>query len=1129
VASNFQFLESQWVDLFNDTKQVESYALPDPRTACFHARRTVEKTVQWLFQHDPEYGRPYDTKLAALLAHESFQTHVPASVISKARYIQKLGNVAVHSGKPIKQYDAVNATKELFHIMFWFARTYSSGSTVADVTFDQGLLPTPSKDDDQQTKAALKALNDELEKKNKELELERLAKGEIDAELVKLREQVAEAKKNNSKVNDTHDYSEADTRKHIIDLLLKEAGWKLDHPNDIEYPVTGMPISDKNPKGNGFVDYVLWGDDGLPLAVVEAKRTTIDPKQGRQQAKLYADCLEQMKGQRPIIFYTNGYDTYLWDDDNYPPRSVQGFYSKDELQLVIQRRTTKKNPADVPINQEIAGRHYQLRAIRNITEHYNSGHRRSLLVMATGTGKTRVAIALTDLVMRCNMAKRILFLADRTSLVRQAVKNFKKHLPSSNPINLLEDKEAGNSRVVVSTYHTMMRLIDETTSAGEKKFSVGHFDLIIIDEAHRSIYQKFGAIFDYFDGLLLGLTATPKDEVDHNTYGMFNLESGVPTDVYELEDAVTEGYLVPPIPITVPMKFNREGIKYSDLSEEEKTRWDALEWEDEQFPDDYIDPSALNQWLFNIDTVDKVLEHLMGNGIKVKGGDRIGKTVIFAKNHKHADFICERFDANYPHLKGSFTRVIDNYEKYAQSLIDEFSKKESVPHIAISVDMLDCGIDIPEIVNLVFFKVVRSKTKFIQMIGRGTRLCPDLFALGKDKQKFYIFDFCENFEFFNTPNPPKEPPAQDSIGKKLFKFRLELKSEYQEANGDDGHITELNQSLTDLLHTTVHSMNLDNFIVRRKRRYVEKFQKRSAWNELSHTDVAELAEHVAELPDQLDEEDITAKFFDSTMLRLQLSVLRSENTYESLKTKVMAIAKELSKKDTVPMVRKHLELIHDLLEDEYWNDIHVHTLEQVRVKLRDLVKFIDKESMPDFTVDFEDQIGEGVEVKLDGFSVGFNADQYRKKVEQYIKDHEDFQVVQKIKNAVPLTASDLEQLEAFLFDADVTGSKEDFEKAYGKLGNLAEFIRSLVGLDRDAAKKLFNSFLDESTFNATQIHFINFIIDYLTINGAMKPELLFEAPFTDIHHEGVAGVFGDGQGRELIELIETVNQSVLVG
>ncbi|MGT2430949.1 DEAD/DEAH box helicase family protein [Cupriavidus basilensis] len=704
--SNFSFLQAEWAFLHEAAHRAERAVHSDPRTACFYARRGLELAVAWLYAHDKAFKQPYQDTLSAFIFEPSFRAQVGDALFTKAKLIKDLGNLAVHGNKKMLEADALSANRELFHFCYWVARNYGRTARPAPgLAFAPGLIPKAS-DTPALTQPQLQKLSDELVDRNEALATLRNEKAELDAELQRLRAEVAVAKKANALEPDTHDYSEAETRKTYIDLLLREAGWALNPAKNFEIEVTGMP----NNEGKGYVDYVLWGDDGKPLMLVEAKRTTRDPKVGQQQAKLYADCLEEAHGQRPIIFYSNGYEHWLWDDKSYPPRAVQGFFKKQELELLIQRRSSRKKLAEAVINPAIIERYYQNRAVRRVGETLEvDNQRKSLLVMATGSGKTRTVIALADVLMRSNWAKRVLFLADRVALVNQAVNAFKTHLPDAAPVNLVTEKNT-EGRVYVSTYPTMMGLIDEAQD-GQRRFGVGHFDLIVIDEAHRSVYQKYRAIFNYFDSLLVGLTATPKDEIDKNTYGLFDLESGVPTDAYTLEQAIADGHLVEPIPISVPMKFQREGIRYSDLSDDEKEQWDALDWNDEGTIPDEVDPAELNQWLFNTDTVDKVLELLMTKGHKVAGGDRLGKTIIFAKNNAHAEFIAERFNINYPQHKGHFARVVTYKTEYAQSLIDDFSKKDKMPHIAISVDMLDTGIDVPEVVNLVFFKMVRSKTK----------------------------------------------------------------------------------------------------------------------------------------------------------------------------------------------------------------------------------------------------------------------------------------------------------------------------------------------------------------------------------------------------------------------------------
>jgi type I restriction enzyme, R subunit len=524
---HFAFLQTEWPTVFESAAKAEEAVYGDPRTACFYARRSLELTIAWLFKHDPSLKLPYQDNLSALIHEPTFKTLVGEAIFSKARVITKLGNQAVHSHRPIQQFDALTAVRELFHVGFWLARTYSrGGKPQPGLTFDADMLPKTATIP-KNTMDQLLRLESELRSRDEKLSTLLADKTSLDEELKRLRIEAAAARKAAADQPDAHDYSEAATRDYFIDLLLKEAGWPLDQERDREFSVTGMP----NNQGIGFVDYVLWGDDGKPLALVEAKRTRRDPRVGQQQAKLYADCLEAQFGRRPVIFYSNGYENWLWDDTGYPPRQVQGFYKKAELELLIQRRSSRKSLAQAEINGSIVERFYQTRAIRRIAEAFEQDRdRKALVVMATGAGKTRTVIALIDLLMRCNWAKRILFLADRVALVNQAVNAFKNHLPDSAPVNLVTEKDT-EGRVFVSTYPTMMGLIDETRD-NQRRFGVGHFDLVIIDEAHRSVFQKYRAIFDYFDSLLVGLTATPKDEVDRNTYSLFDLENGVPTDAY---------------------------------------------------------------------------------------------------------------------------------------------------------------------------------------------------------------------------------------------------------------------------------------------------------------------------------------------------------------------------------------------------------------------------------------------------------------------------------------------------------------------------------------------------------------------------------------------------------------------
>jgi len=983
--SNFAFLAAEFPPVHEAAAEAERQAGVSPTAAAFFAGKTVEVAVKWAFRSDPGLKLPYQDNIAALLHEPSFRRAAGEAVFAKARYINTLRNRAVHEEKRVSPGEAAGAVKELFHFCFWFARTYARcGRPAEGLSFDAAVL---TRRDEALKKASvhiaaqqaeIKKQQADLDGKNGDLTRLLADKQNLDDELKKARAEVAAARKAAEALPQHHDYDEAETRDRFIDLLLREAGWALDNKEDTEFRVEGMP----NAKNEGFVDYVLWGADGKPLGLVEAKRTQREAREGQQQAKLYADALETRYGQRPVIFYSNGYEHWIWDDTRYPPRQIGGFYKRDELELLIQRRTTQKELAETRINTTIAGhkRPYQQRAIRAITKSFEAdGERKALLVMATGSGKTRTVIALVDLLMRAGWVKRVLFLADRIALVNQATGAFKAHLPDCAPINLVTERTS-EGRVFLSTYPTMVNLIDGKQQ-GKAKFGPGHFDLVIIDEAHRSVYQRFRAIFEYFDSFLVGLTATPKDEVDHNTYSLFDLEDGVPTDAYSLDEAVADRYLVPPKAISVPLKIVRSGLRYDDLSEEEKDQWDMLEWGEEEIPDS-VEPAEVNKRLFNTDTADLVIAHLMRNGLKVEGGDRLGKTIIFAKNQAHAVFIEARFNAAYPNLAGHFARVI-TYESgaYAQTLIDDFSKQTKAPHIAISVDMLDTGIDVPEVVNLVFFKQVRSKTKFWQMMGRGTRLCENLFGPGQDKEFFRVFDYCQNLEFFGANPEMQEAGATKSLSERLFAARLDLvraldketaspdgfreadPPPYDAGTGDEAPPSEetIRTNAIKTLQETVAGVNLDNFIVRQRRRAVEKYQKPEAWTTIDDDMREELIEAIAPLPSAMRLGTEEAKRFDLLLFQLELALLRGSKRFEPLRKQLRDIASALEDQTAIPAIAKHAVLIEEIQTDHWWEEVTVPLLELVRLRLRDLIQHMEKGKKAIVYSNFADEIGEGVE------------------------------------------------------------------------------------------------------------------------------------------------------------------------
>ena len=1125
--TQFAFLSPEFPALLDPAKRAEAMALSDPRGACFYARLALETALGWMYRSDPALRSPYDTNLAALIHEPSLERLTGPAIVAKAKFVKDQGNRAVHDARPISAGSAAAAVRELFHICYWVARTYAKGAQPpAGLAFDPGRLEK-TLTISASTVAQIEKLRADHDARAKALEAAEAARmvseegrAALEAELARLREEIAAVRGANETKPDTHDYDEATTRDAFIDLLLHEAGWPLDQAKDREWPVTGMP----NGTGEGFVDYVLWGDDGKPLALVEAKRTKKDARVGQQQAKLYADCLEAAFGRRPAIFFTNGYEHWFWDDAIYPPRPVQGFLKKDELVLLHQRRGTRRKLDEVEVDGKIAGRFYQARAIRRVGESFErDARRKALLVMATGSGKTRTVVALVDQLMRANWVRRVLFLADRVALVKQAHGVFKKHLPTAPSANLLErhdprKNDTTGARVFLSTYPTMMNLIEEMQD-GARRFGPGHFDLIIIDEAHRSVYRKYRAIFEYFDSLLVGLTATPRDEIDRDTYSLFQLERGVPTDSYDLGDAVADGFLVPPKAVSVPLKFQREGIRYDDLSEEEKEAWDALDWDEDGTVPDRVEANDLNKWLFNEDTVDKVLEFLMRNGLKVEDGSRLGKTIVFAKNSRHAAFIAERFDANYPHLKGQFARLIDYSVPYAQSLIDDFSEADKPPHIAVSVDMLDTGIDVPEVVNLVFFKIVRSKTKFWQMIGRGTRLRPDLFGPGEDKDHFLIFDFCQNFEFFDQHPDLSEGAHGDTITRRLFVARVDLIGELDQVEPEAVE-ADLRSETAERLHQEVSGMSLDNFIVRQHRRTVERFKAADAWRALTDVDRDELVEEVAGLPSAFVDDDLPAKQFDLLVLSSQLALLRVEARLDSLQRRIRRIASDLEALANIPAVGQQLPLILEVQTDEFWQDITPRMLEAVRVKLRDLVKLIEPGERRIVYTDFEDEIGAATEAPVGDAAVGVDAGRFRRKIRRFLDAHMGHIALQKVRRAEQLTPSDVAELERMFLEEGV-GDQTRLEAIRGE-GGLGLFFRRILGLDRQAAKAAFSAIVDLGTLTAGQIQFIDMIVNHLTERGVIDPELLYESPFTDVSDQGLSGVFPAERSAEVMEIVRRI-------
>lgn len=1112
MYSNFAFLDGkeQYGRFMTACKEAEKSLLVSPATCAILSRRALELSVKWLYSFDNDLKIPYQDNLSSLIHDHTFLSVIDHDLLPLLKYIVKLGNVAVHTNSNINREEAVLSLHNLHQFVSWIDYCYSEQFT--ESSFDEALLQIG---EEKRTRPEeLRDLYDRLSAKDIDLE-------QIRKENTELRKQLTQKRVDNTKQYDFNidEISEFETRKRYIDLDLKLAGWEFDKNIQIEVEVQHMP----NQLGQGAVDYVLFGDNGKPLAVVEAKRTSKDANVGKQQAKLYADCLEIMYGQRPIIFYTNGFETYMWDDMEYPARRVSGFYNKEELLLLIDRRSIQMPLDSVYINDDITNRPYQKEAILSVCQAIRQKQRKILLVMATGSGKTRTVISVVDLLTRHNYVKNVLFLADRKTLVTQAKNNFSRLLPNLTLCNLLDNKDnPEESRMVFSTYPTMMNAIDEVKrNDGKKLFTSGHFDLIIVDESHRSIYKKYRSIFEYFDGMLLGLTATPKDELDKNTYEVFDLENGVPTYAYELEQAVKDEYLVDYRTVETKFKFLESGVQYDQLSDEEKETYE------ETFDDEVgemIDSSALNNWLFNDDTIDQVLCMLMERGIKVEGGDKLGKTIIFAKNHNHAVQIERRFDILYPEYIGKFASVIDYNINYYQTLIDDFSERNKSPQIAVSVDMLDTGVDIPEVVNLVFFKKVRSKAKFWQMIGRGTRLCEDLLGIGEDKKEFLIFDFCGNFEFFRADQKGTEGRMVQSLTEKIFNTKVELIRELQDLQTQEEDYIMHRQELVQQALAQVSSLDDENFRVRQHLKYVHKFKNKNSWVSLSMMDVNEMKEHISPILVSLTDDEL-AKRFDYLMFTIELAKMQNNNATRPIRS-VVQTAEGLSKLGTIPQVMEQKYIIDKVLTEEFWKEANILELESVREALRELIKFLEKETQKVYYTNFKDEV---IEIN-ENTSMYHENDlrSYRKKVSQYLQKHRDQLAVFKLRSNEQLTHQDIQSLEDILWKE--LGTREDYEKEYGDTP-VTKLVRQIVGLDPKAANTAFSEFLTNEQLNVNQARFVKLIVDYVVKNGIMDKRVLQEEPFKTVG--SIIELFEDNMdyAKGIIGVIDQINYNseVIIG
>ena len=1116
--TNFEFLSdiSEYALFSKAAIEAEKVFSTSPAMCAVGCRKALELAVKWVYSADNTIKMPYKDNLQSLIHETSFRFAVDTNTWNKLPFIIKLGNLAVHTEKSVSNSDALMSLEGLFEFIEWI--DYCYGADYAERKFNAALIPAEKVNVD--TKK-IKEQESLIEQKESEIKALQQKIAEMSASLT-----ADKQTKQDSRSFSSMDLSEWETRKCYIDVDLKSMGWKFDGVDkDVveEYEVDNMNgvLGQK-----GYADYVLFGKDGLPLAVIEAKRTGKDANNGRKQACLYADCLERKFGRRPMMFTSNGFDTYFWDDLSSPQRKVSGFFTKSDLEKLIGRRDIRKKLNTIEISDKITDRYYQKEAIRAVCDHIEQGFRKALLVMATGTGKTRTAASLTDVLSRGGYLTNVLFLADRTALVKQARDDFKNYLPDMSLCNLCSNKDERNARIVFSTYPTILNSIDSTkTQDGIPLFSPAHFDLIITDESHRSIFKKYRAIFEYFDAITVGLTATPKTDVDRNTYDFFEVENGVPTYAYDYETAVyTDHVLVPYYNYEVKTKFLDEGITYDDLPDEDKERYEDDFTEDGYMPD-FVPSAALNKFVFNENTVDAVLQDLMERGIKNEGGDRLGKTIIFAQNKEHAEYIVQRFNKLYPKYNGTFAQRVTCDDSYAQAIIDDFKIAEKPPFIAVSVDMMDTGIDVPECVNLVFFKKVRSKTKFWQMIGRGTRLCIDLDCIDQidgeytDKRRFLIFDYCGNFEFFRQNKNGFESSETKSLTESIFCKMVDLIFAMQDSAYADDKYQIFRKSLTDKCHSDIAALSYDILSVRLRKEFVEKFNKADSFDLLTEMDRGELKNHIAPLVASIEKDEF-AKRFDNFMYGFMIAYTDNLPTRSYMKNQLFQTAAMLEKRANIPQVQQKIKLIKDIQEDTFWQDMSILTLDKVRDELRYLIQFLnDGEGRKKIFTNLSDPSETISEGKI--LDAAYDFEDYRKKVNRYIEEHKNDPAIYKLNHNLPLAQQDYDELERIL--TKELGNSEDYKREYGDTP-FGLLVRKIAKLDHESAMNAFSEFINDSSLNQKQIAFIHKIIMHIENNGyiddvkiLMKPP--FDKPFSFIK------MFDTTKRELIIRIIENIKSN----
>ena len=1122
--SNFDFLKGEFVDLYELCLEAEKNCYIKPRTSAIYSRLALEFCVALVYKFENIQTSYTGLSLNELINKREFKDLFQNdSQVAGLNLIRKFGNDAAHMLKNIitdtnknlslSKDIALNCLKGIFDFTIWIAYCYGNTLKSDDIKFDEKYI-----------------INSSFKEEN--INDIKITDDDVKNNIEKIEE--VPIKKRNTKINNSN-FSEKETRKLFIDFLLMKAGWNVNDRNMVEYEVEGLKSTGS---GKGNVDYILWGDSTFPLAIIEAKKTSYNAKKGEFQALEYAEALEKKFNFFPIRFVTNGFEIFIYENKNSIPRRIYGFYRKEELLKIIARRNKKITSNDISINEKIINRYYQERAVKKAIENYISGNRKSLLVMATGSGKTRVAISVVDCLSKLNMVKRTLFLADRVALVKQALNSFKNSLPDYTFVDLVSEKDKDNAKIVFSTYQTMMTESEKSREDGTNKYGVGAFDLIIVDEAHRSIYQKYGDLFEYFDSLILGLTATPKNEIDRNTFKVFDMNSKEPTDSYDLFEAAKDEFLLLPNIREVSLNYPENGIVYSKLSEEEKEKYESLFDEEDNIPEE-ISGDSLNSWFFNEGTTSKVLTTLMEEGYKIESGDKLGKTIIFAKNDKHAEHIVETFNKLYKNLDGEFCQKITTKVEKAQTLIERFVNPDSLPQIAVSVDMLDTGIDIPQILNLVFYKKVKSKAKFRQMIGRGTRKCKDIYGVGQDKKDFLILDFCRNFSYFEMKDSFDEDNTKlgKSLSSRIFENKIKMIYKLQNLEYQmDEKYKKLWENLVNEVYTLISGLNEENISVRTKISYVKKYKNIDTIKNLEEKDVDEITKNLSSLPFPIHEKNEIEKKFENLILKTQLKLFDNKKI-ENEKIEISDIVKGLAKKGNIKEIQKKSEYIMKIIKDEnYLKNIDILELKNLEDIIEPLTIFLDNNGkhLNYIVGDFEDTYI-STEVK----DINVFASAYinsKEKFQKYLDKNKSLLSIKKLRNNIELDEDDLKELKKVLYSNEEVNLEvlknennseiEKISSLYGENESFGIFIRSLIGLDREAINKEFSEFLNKEKFNSNQIELINLIIENIVKYGAYSKSEIPKLS-NDILGKSIDNIFTDRNDlQKIVDIVNKINSNV---